>query len=58
MENIIQLNIYPEHIYLWIFISTPFVILFFSVLGFLILAKRFFVRLLNIKDKKIINSDF
>ncbi len=42
----------------WIFISTPFVILFFSVLGFLILAKRFFVRLLNIKDKKIINSDF
>ena len=42
----------------WIFITTPFVILFFSILGFSILAKRFFVRLLNIKDKKIINSDF
>ena len=38
----------------WIFITTPVVILFFSILGFSILAKRFFVRLLNIKDKKLL----
>ena len=42
----------------WIFISTPFIILIFSFLGFFILLKRFFKRLLNIKHQKIVNSDF
>ncbi len=42
----------------WIFVSTPFIILIFSFLGFFILLKRFFKRLLNIKHQKIVNSDF
>ncbi len=43
---------------LWIIISTPFIILLFSFLGFTLLLQRSFLRLINIKKDKIVNSDF
>lgn len=46
-----------SYLLIWIFITTPFYIIIFSMFGFLILLRRVFLRLLNINELKIINSD-
>ena len=41
----------------WIFISTPFILLFFFIIGAFLFLKRLFCRLLNIRDQKLFGSD-
>ena len=42
----------------WIFISTPIFITFLFLVGTVLMFKRLFKRILNIKKEEIINSDF
>ncbi len=51
---------YLPRIYLpfWIFFTTPIVITLLSILGFIILIRRVFNRLLNIESDKTNNCDF
>ena len=41
---------------IWIVVTTPLIIIFFSLLGYLNLLKRFFLRLISIKEKMITND--
>lgn len=44
----------------WIFISTPLFILFFFIIGFFLILKRFFLRIINVKEefRKVYKFDF
>jgi len=42
---------------IWIFISTPFILSIFFIIGAFLLLKRFFYRLTNINDQKTVGSD-
>ncbi len=43
---------------IWILITTPLILIIFTIISLYILSRRVFLRLINIKEKSSLNSDF